>query len=182
MTLLLVVNKTFAIGTVLAQIFLVVSVVYWLGLRKSYPAPGAIIGKHGLAFAFWITLAASAGSLFYSQIIGFAPCELCWFQRIFMYPLVVVLAVALAKKDRQITDTVLYLAVFGTVISLYHNYIYYFNNGLNVFCVLGGTGVSCVKRYVFEFGYITIPLMALTAFLVIIVLVIYVKIYERRNI
>ena len=86
-----------------------------------------------------------------------------------MYPLPILLGLALLKRDFKFTFYPSVLAVIGACISLYHNYIYY--GGISVFpCEPFGLGVSCTQVLVMEFGYITIPLMALTAFLLIILL------------
>ena len=112
---------------------------------------------------------ATGGSLFYSEIAGFDPCKLCWFQRIFMYPLAILLGLALIRKDFKFTFYPFALTLIGAIISLYHNTIYY--GGISIFpCEPFGLGVSCTKVLVMEFGYVTIPLMALTAFLLIILL------------
>ena len=127
----------------------------------------AAVGTHALLLAFLTGLFATALSLFYSEIAGFQPCTICWYQRIFMYPQVILLGVALVKKEDVILDYALSLASAGTLFSLYHNYIYY--GGASLFpCTAFGLGVSCVRRYVWELGYITIPLMSLTSFLLLI--------------
>lgn len=173
MTLLFFVNKLFSFGVVLGHIFITLVVVYVLFLREKYPGLAKFLTKHGLLLAFLVSLISVLGSLFYSQIAGFAPCELCWFQRIFMYPLVVLLGMALVKKERVIIDYALGLLVIGSVISLYHNYVYYMNKGLSAYCQVGGSATSCVVRYVFELGYVTIPMMALTAFALIIIFLVF---------
>ncbi len=181
MTLLDIVNKKFAIGTILAQLFVVASIVYLLFLRKQFPKILDWIGKYGLLLAFLLSVVATAGSLFYSNVAGFAPCQLCWFQRIFMYPLVVLLGVALLKRDRRIVDYALWIGGIGWVISLYQNYIYYSEGGLKAVCQVGGGSVSCVVRYVLEFSYVTIPVMALTAFSLVIIFLVFAKLYARNH-
>lgn len=173
MTLLEIINPVLAIGIIVAQIFLVLVAVWLFGFRKKYPLP--FLQNRGLLLAFVVSAAATFASLFYSNVAGFPPCDLCWFQRIFMYPLVIILGMALIKRDRSIVDYALGLAIPGFFISLYHNYIYYINQGLGANCLLGASQVSCVKRYVFEFGYVTIPLMALTAFALVIVFLLMSK-------
>src|SRR5581483_5756306 len=153
---------------IVSQVFLVVSLLYLFLFKKEQTPFSAFLGRHGMLLAFLVALISTSSSLFYSQIAGFTPCELCWFQRIFMYPEVILLGLALVKKDFHITDYALSLTIIGTLISLYHNYVYYYNQGLNAYCQLGGVQVSCVKRYMLEFGYITIPMMALTGFLLIL--------------
>lgn len=127
--------------------------------------------KNALQYAFVIALVAMLSSLYYSQIAHFTPCNLCWYQRIFMYPQVFLLGLALLKKDDRIIDYSLLISAIGTSISLYHNYIYYTAKVSN-FCGL----VSCTERYIVGFGYLSIPLMALTGFLLLDLLLISRKI------
>jgi disulfide bond formation protein DsbB len=179
MTLVEFANIKLAIETILAQIFIIASVIYILFLRKQFPKVLAWIGNYGILLAFLASLAATTGSLFYSEIAKFTPCDLCWFQRIFMYPLVILLGMALWKKDRRILDYALGISIIGWIISLYQNYIYYSNGGLSAICKVGSGSVSCVVRYVLEFGYITIPVMALTAFSLVIMFLVFAKLYHE---
>lgn len=172
-------NKKLALETILAHAGIAATVFYVLFLRKTYPAIGAWLAKYGLWLAFLMAVGATGASLFYSNIAGFPPCDLCWYQRIFMYPLVILFGIALWKRDRAIADYGLVLAAIGFAISLYHNVMYYNLGGLNALCDIGGVGVSCVKRYMIQFGYITIPLMSLTAFTLIIIFLLFYK-YSSR--
>ncbi len=180
MTLLSATNTIFSLGIILSQVGIVLAIIYLLFFKKKQFSLVEFVERRGLILAFLVSLISVAGSLFYSNVIGFPPCELCWFQRIFMYPLVVVLGMALVKKDRHMADYGLALAGLGFLVSLYHNYIYYYNGGLNVFCLRGGVQVSCIKRYVFEFGYVTIPMMALTAFALVIIFLVFYKFRRER--
>ena len=129
-----------------------------------------------VCFSFIISLVATCGSLFYSSVAGFIPCELCWFQRIFMYPEVILLGLALLKKDEGIIDYSLALVSVGLSFSIYHNYIYF--SGLrSTVCT---TAESCTTAYVFEYGYITLPMMALTTF-ALISLFLIIKHYANRK-
>jgi len=181
MTLVESVNKILALGTIAAQIFIVFCLVYFVAYRKTRNAFTAFLGTHGLVLAFLTSLVAVASSLFYSQVAGFPPCDLCWFQRIFMYPQVILLRIAWYKKDANIVLYAMWLAVIGFFISLYHNYIYYFNQGLGAYYQLGGVQISCVKRYVFEFGYVTIPMMALTGFILVIIFLSFYKAHHKNG-
>ncbi len=182
MTIVDIANKIFALGTIAGQAGVVLAAVYFLFLRKKHYALTDFIEKYALWGAFFIALASMLGSLFYSQVAGFPPCDLCWVQRVFMYPMVVALGVALIYKNKDWLVTYSFASsILGGLVSLYHNYMYYWNNGLDAFCQLGGIQVSCVKRYVFEFGYITIPMMALTAFALVIVFLIFYKLGRGRN-
>ncbi len=175
-----IVNKILATGIIVSQIGILFSVIYFIFFRREQNSVTRFLAKYGMLFAFLIALISTLGSLFYSMVAGFDPCELCWFQRIFMYPEVILLGIALIKKDKHIINYALTLSFFGGAISLYHNYMYYYAGGLNVFCQLSGVQVSCIKRYVFEFGYVTIPMMALTAFLLIIMFLMFSKKLDKE--
>jgi len=128
------------------------------------------LNKHALLFAWIISLCATFGSLFYSEIAGYTPCLLCWYQRIFMYPLIIILGIATYKKDNKIGGYVIPLSMFGGVIAAYHYYTQLLSNALPAgVCAVGE---ECSRKYVLHYGYITIPIMALTAFLLIIFLTI----------
>ena len=161
-----IVNQTVAIATIISHIFLVLAVLYLLFKQNGNPFKN-FLGRQGLFLAWLTSLAAVGLSLFYSNVADFPPCELCWWQRIFMYPQAVLLGLAWFKKDPKVVGYARPLAVIGALIALYHNYIS--SGGQSTLpCSAAGTGVSCTVRYVFEFGYITIPLMSLTAFLLLI--------------
>jgi disulfide bond formation protein DsbB len=122
------------------------------------------INRYNVSSAFTISLISTLGSLFLSEIAGMAPCELCWFQRIFMYPLVLIFGIALYKNDNKVVFYALPMSIIGMFISMYHNYLIWFT--VPTSC----SGVSCTTKYITELGYITIPLMALTGFIMIILL------------
>ena len=160
------VNKISAIFTLFAQIFLV-----WALVLMFFPKTRNYIlnffGRHGMLLAFLAATASLILSLFYSDYAGYEPCKLCWLQRIFIYPQVILLGMALYRKDYKIIDYALALLFVGTVVSLYHNYLSF--GGSPFFnCDALQLSVSCAKRYVFELGYITIPIMSLTSFLLMI--------------
>lgn len=124
-------------------------------------------GKNGLVLMLTVAVVASMGSLFLSEIAGWTPCKYCWIQRIFMYPQVILLAIALWKRDRSIAPYVLALSVIGLSYAGYHYYIQMQNIVAapeNPATPCDASGESCVKTPFVEFGYITIPLMAFTAF------------------
>lgn len=121
---------------------------------------------------FLIAVLSMAGSLYFSEVLRFAPCVLCWYQRITMYPLVAIAWVAMWRKDEKAYWYVLPFAVIGSVISLYHNVLYYAVNwGIRPDWVGPcQAGISCTTSYVSYFGFITIPFMSLVAHLVIVVM------------
>ncbi len=162
----------------MSHISIIVGIIYFLFFRRKFGAVFIYFSRNGIKFAFAVSLVATLGSLFYSEIAGYAPCKLCWFQRIFMYPEVALLGFAAIKKDfKNILNYALSLSVIGFFISLYHNYTYY-GGALSGSCGISGL---CAKRYVFSFGYISIPLMALTGFFLITVFLFLRKKYEKTT-
>lgn len=138
------------------------------------------IDKHFLPIAFLISLFSVIFSLVYSEIIGYPACSLCWWQRIFMYPLVLMFAVALWDKDRKVIRYALPLLCVGFLISVYQNLIYYFSDSSSLPC--DASGVSCYKQYISELGgYISIPMLALTGFFVLLVLVLVAHFYNKNK-
>lgn len=125
------------------------------------------------------SLIATLGSLFFSEIMGYVPCELCWMQRIFMYPLVVIYGTALIKKDLSIALPGLILSGIGMFISLYH----YLVQKLPALQEAGGScgTVPCNTEYVNYFGFVTIPFLAGIAFIIIFVLHIMLLKNRGRN-
>ena len=120
--------------------------------------------QYGPYLAFGTALTAMLGSLYYSEVAGFVPCALCWYQRILMYPLVLILLVGILKQDRGVFDYVLPFSVAGMVLSTYH---YLIQLGLIGHPAVCSVGIPCGLRYVSYFGFVTIPLMALVAFTII---------------
>jgi len=131
---------------------------------------GSWIRAYSLYWAWLVSAVATGGSLFLSEVLGYVPCKLCWFQRICMYPLVILLGRACLRSDRKIAGYVLPLSVLGGCISLYH----YLEQKVPGFAgVLPCTaGVPCNRDYINWFGFVTIPFLALVAFILITVLMI----------
>lgn len=129
--------------------------------------------RETLMLLLWVqALIATMGSLFYSEVLGYVPCDLCWMQRIFMYPLVIIYGVALFKRDFSSAISGLFLSCIGFFISLYH----YLIQKLPALQEAGGTCdiVPCNLQYVNYFGFVTIPFLAGLAFLIIVVLHIFI--------
>jgi len=112
-------------------------------------------------------IAATLGSLYYSEIRHFTPCVLCWYQRILMYPLVIIIIVGILRKDKKMYQYVLPMSILGWFIALYHVLL---QKGILPEAVAPcEIGASCLTKYAGYFGFITIPVMSLTAFSVIII-------------
>lgn len=117
----------------------------------------------------WITaIIAVAGSLFFSERMGFIPCTLCWYQRILMYPLAVLLGIAFYRNDRDIYKYVLPLSAIGMIVSTYH-YALQKLPSLQEFSVCT-SGVPCSGQYINYLGFVTIPFLALIAFTMITIM------------
>ena len=123
------------------------------------------IKKYGLYIAWTISLLAMAGSLYFSNVLGFPPCVLCWYQRIVMYPLVVLLAVGIIYKDTKVYRPALILSSIGTGIAVYHNLLY--AKIIPESLAPCSAGVSCTTKFIQYYGFITIPFLSLVAFIII---------------
>jgi disulfide bond formation protein DsbB len=145
-------------------------VVGWVGPARltiggaSLRRTEAFWAQYGPYLAFGTALAAMLGSLYYSEIAGLVPCTLCWYQRILMYPLTLILLVGILKQDEGVFDYVLPFSVLGIGFSTYH---YLIQLGVIEHSVVCAVGIPCAGRYVNYFGFVTIPLMALAAFTLI---------------
>lgn len=131
---------------------------------KWWKGQGRMINKPLLLA--WITaIIAMAGSLFFSERMGFVPCVLCWYQRILMYPLVIFLGMAFYLNDRWIYKYILPLSLIGMLVSGYH-YALQKVPSMQEFSVCQ-SGIPCSGQYINLLGFITIPFLALIAFTII---------------
>ncbi len=156
--------------TVIGQVIAILLAV--LLMRRSVMPSSRLlqwISTHSMTLMLIIASIATVGSLYFSEVAGWTPCRLCWFQRIFMYPQVVLLVLALWRKDKGIAPYILVLSIIGLLIATLHY-------GEQVSAALFPTeidpkvpcdtsGTSCRSTPFFHFGYITIPMMAWTVFL-----------------
>ena len=127
-----------------------------------------------IIFICWIIASVSTlGSLFFSEIMEFAPCALCWYQRIFMFPLVILLLVGLFPFDKSIIKYALPLALAGWGFALYHTLLY--SGFIPESIQPCSQGVSCSETYLDLFGFLTIPMLSLISFSAIIVLLVILK-------
>lgn len=120
-------------------------------------------GRDFLLYAAWvIALLSTVGSLFFSEVMGLPPCALCWYQRIAMYPLVLIIATGIVARDRRVRAYALPLALAGLAASVYHNLLYY--GVVPETLTPCSEGASCTERQIEWLGFITIPLMGLASF------------------
>lgn len=122
-----------------------------------------------LPLAALVAIVATLGSLYYSEVADFPPCRLCWFQRIGMYPLALVLPIAAWRRDRQVRWYAAPLAVVGGAVSIYHMVIERFPSLESGSCDITN---PCSTIWVEQLGYLTIPTMALSGFALIALLLV----------
>ena len=178
-------NVFLGVGAIMLQVVSLVALfVLFFGSKKNKFLD--FVEKHFLIIGFLISFSATLFSLVYSEVIKFPSCELCWFQRIFLFPQVFIFGVALwgnfrcqlAEAKNVIKYSILLLFI-GFVFSVYQNFVYYFGNGNQGAC--DSSGVSCFQHLVSEFGgYISIPMLSLTSFFVLLTLVVVVHFYKKN--
>lgn len=112
-----------------------------------------------------VSLVATLGSLYFSEIEGYIPCTLCWYQRIFMYPILLIIIVSLVTKDEKVNKYILSLSIPGFLLALFHVLLQK-TSLFNSFepC---SVGVPCSGEYINWLGFITIPVLSFTAFFII---------------
>ena len=127
-----------------------------------------------LLFVCWLIAAVSMlGSLFFSDVMGFAPCVLCWYQRICIYPLVLIFGVGLFSFDAGVIKYSLPLAATGWLVALYHTLLYW---GIIPKSIQPcSEGVPCTEKYIELFGFLSIPFMSFLAFTAIVALLIVLR-------
>ncbi|MEZ5142610.1 MAG: disulfide oxidoreductase [Acidimicrobiales bacterium] len=150
-----------------AAVLGVVGLVSWRSGGTRGAGLRADVGSVALWLGFAVALTATLGSLYYSEIAKFTPCKLCWYQRIAMYPLVLLLGIAAVRRDRGIRVYALAQAGVGAAIAAYHTYLQAFPDSSSSFCTVDA---PCTLRHVWELGFVSIPFMALAGFLLIIAL------------
>ncbi|MGD6792594.1 disulfide oxidoreductase [Metabacillus indicus] len=121
--------------------------------------------ENALFTAWGASFISMLGSLYFSEVLDFVPCNLCWYQRILMYPLVVILGIAVIKKDYQIAFYTMILSGIGGAISIYHYAVQKidFIGENSASCGI----VPCTGEYINWLGFITIPFLALIGFSII---------------
>ena len=127
-----------------------------------------------IVFICWLIASVSTlGSLFFSEIMDFPPCALCWYQRIFMFPLVIIFLTGLFPLDKSIIKYTLPLALAGWGFAFYHYLLY--SGFIPESIQPCSQGVSCSETYLDLFGFLTIPMLSLISFSSIVVLLIVLK-------
>ena len=167
--LVIILSVLGVVGQVLVVIGIVVGLLALVGVRGPLDAIRNLLWGYELWGAFVVAAVATGGSLFYSQVAHFVPCEFCWFQRILMYPLSILTLLIAVRGDNRAARYLIPLPVVGAGTSIYHILI-----ERNIvkephacsITVPGGCGTNWIVNH--SFGYLTIPELALTAFLLLI--------------
>ncbi len=128
-------------------------------------------GTHPLYIAWIISISAMLGSLYFSEILKLTPCVLCWYQRISMYPLVIIIPIGIINIDKKVYRYVLPLSITGMTIALYHYLLYV--KIIPETLAPCSNGVSCTTRLIEWFGFINIPLLSFFSFTMITLLMFY---------
>jgi disulfide bond formation protein DsbB len=153
----------FAVLGLVGQALVVVLFLWFLLARDSLRR---LLWGYELWAAFVVAALATGGSLFFSQVAGFVPCEMCWFQRICMYPLSILTLFMAWHNDPRAARYLLPFPVVGAGVSIYHILIENHVVATPAACQIGGAG--CAVKWIDYFGYMTIPTLALTAFVLLI--------------
>lgn len=169
-----------ALLALFTQVALLSAAVVWAGGRytsRSRDLLTGLVGQASVLFAFAVALVATLGSLYLSEVAHFVPCKLCWYQRIAMYPLTIILGTAIARRRRDVHWYVIPVAAAGAVISSYHVLLERFPRLESSVCEASN---PCTLIWTRRLGYQTIPTMALTAFLFIIAVLLIGAQSDRR--
>lgn len=159
-------NFYLALGTILLQVATVGIIVDWYVNNGKYL--WKYISPYVLPIAFVTSFGSAFMTLLYSEVFGFLPCGLCWLERVFLYPQVLMTAIAIVRKEtKAIYEYGIVLSIVGALISLYHHYL---QTGGVEFVPCPASGGDCSKRILYEFDYVTFPLMAFTIFAFLIVI------------
>jgi disulfide bond formation protein DsbB len=151
------------VGQVLAALLLLLGLLWLFGLRLPLRTLRRWVWGYELWLAFLVAAVATGGSLFFSEVAHFVPCELCWFQRICMYPLSITTLLMALADDHRAARYLLPLPLVGAGVSTYHLLVENAVVKETQACLLSAPG-GCATKWINEFGFVTIPTLALTAF------------------
>lgn len=162
-----------AFGTLILQLLIVIGLVllilsFFVKKNSSTAKLVRMIGQKAIVLGLIVASASTLSSLFLSEVAGFTPCLLCWVQRIFMYPLVVILGVSYFLNDLKARISALILSLIGFLYAVYHILVQFFPASFKC----SDEVANCALKSFMYYGYITIPVMSATAFLAIILLLV----------
>lgn len=137
------------------------------------------VAKNALLIGFITTLGGTFLTLFYSEYLQYKSCDLCWFQRIFLYPQIILFGMAMWKKDFGIYVYTLALSLIGLAIAIYHHML---QIGYDIYkpCSEAPFAVDCAKPSFIEFGFVTFPFMAVVLFVFLVILSVVGMKYSKK--
>lgn len=141
------------------------------------------LSDYALLLGLFLSASSTIGSIVYSEVVGFPACILCWIQRIFMYPMMFLFGLAWFRRDKNIIPYALLLTILGGAVALYQwvKDMLSLYSTVNIPCPAVSLLPSCDKIYVLEYGYITIPMIALNAFILItIIMYAALRVHARK--
>jgi len=159
-------------GQVVLAALAIVGVLALFGRRGPLDAVREAVWGYELWLAFLVAASATAGSLFYSEIANYVPCELCWFQRICMYPLSILTLLMALASDHRAARYLLPLPIVGAGLAIYHMLVERGVVGQTEGCSISAPG-GCATKWVDEFGYMTIPTLTLTGFALVLAFLVF---------
>jgi disulfide bond formation protein DsbB len=168
------------VGQIAAASLLAAALLAAFGAGRPLRFARDLMWGNELWLTFVVAAVATLGSLFFSEITHFVPCKLCWFQRIFMYPLAIVVPLMALAHDRRAARYVLPLPVIGIPITIYHMLIERGVVEQAKTCLISAPG-GCATKWIEEFGYVTIPTLALTSFVLCIIFLVFAILSERED-
>jgi disulfide bond formation protein DsbB len=158
----------FAILAIAANLSTIALIVIWIVGRHKDESPFEFLRGTTLWLTGVVALVATLGSLYLSDVVHLIPCKFCWYQRIAMYPIALIALLAAWRKDGTARLYIVSLAVIGAGISIWHRAMQQWPSLDSGACA--AFGPPCSAPYIKQFGFVTIPYMALSAFLLILAL------------
>lgn len=169
----------FALGAIAANVMTIALIGIGIVGRNKRENPFEFLRGVTLWLAGGVAIAAMAGSLYLSEIVRLIPCKLCWYQRIAMYPIAIMLPIAAWRKDGGIRLYAAVLSVIGLGVAIWHRLMQAFPSLDSGGCA--AVGPPCSAPYIMEFGFVTIPYMALSSFALILVLLWADRVNDKRS-
>jgi disulfide bond formation protein DsbB len=174
------VNHIYSIGILVTVFIAILSFVALFIFRTEHSTWLTYVKENAINLYLTLLIIATVGSLFYSEIADFTPCKLCWIQRIFIFPQILIILVSKFNKKKEVLmeniwGYLSWMTGFGLFFTIIHNYIYYFGKETSATC---DAAASCKAYYMYEYGIVTIPFMAL-GLLVSLATIFFIKKYYR---
>ncbi len=168
-------NIFVASGIILLQFFILI-IIYSLIKKNTFIKE---LSKYTHVLLLVVFTSSVLGSLIYEYYFGYPPCLLCWYQRIAIFPIAIFSIIGDIRKNIFLNKIVMIFSSLGLIVAIFHNIIDIFPTGIDI---CGSTGPSCLARYIYEFGYITIPMMSLTVLLFGFLISLTSKVYPQTSI